>query len=494
MPATLAQFTCPACAQPFLSRQHHELSVQVCPHCAFTGAAGQFLKSAGPAAPPMNVQRRQPSLPLTDSGSPPTAKRAVSSPAVDPSGWVVREYPAIGSPAGSSSRPDTPPQPVQSPRSPAPEPNWEAAQAYADGPSSPLAPLRMAAAKALPEPEPAAGPGPASPPPVEWSPMKPSSPPKLSTWPGMTPPMPDDSPDHFIPRPQRSYVWPLIAVLLMVLAGVVTALVLEEQHRASTFRSASSRTARTQAAEPRTPAPDPMPVALPRQPSTPASPESRLSPGEAAAQIEPLLQRFFAATTLDERLACIADATNQRESVNDFFGKATSPIEVTRCHPLNIPAVLLPGGHPCVLCEVTTSYPSPGTAIVRLASDPDGTFKLHWPTLADSLQARLYHFGKDLPDSPLWVNVGIRRTFGFDEKESVRSSHFVFDIQGLGNGDDRTVALAAKDQPIGRSLDHLTNWNQLYMVRALLHCVTIEGRKRIVFLDADLAGATDARQ
>jgi hypothetical protein len=316
--------------------------------------------------------------------------------------------------------------------------------------------------------------------------MKPSAPPKLSSWPGMTPPTHDqDSAADFVPKKQRSYVWPIVSVLLMLVAGVITALVLEAKHRADSHRSTLSE---TKTAEPmiKSAIPISVPVQLP--------PESRLTPDDASSQIETLLKRLFAATTPDERLACISDARHNRTSVETFFGKLPQPLKITKFRTLNSPALLLPDGHPSVLCEVQTTYPSPGTAIARLVSEPDGSLRLHWPTLLDSLEARLHHFSKDLPDNPMWVNIGLRRNFGFEETETIRAEHFVFDIQGLGNGEDRTIAFAAKDQPIGRSLDHLATWNQLYMVRALVHCVTIEGRKRITLLDAELVGADDLRQ
>ncbi len=106
----------------------------------------------------------------------------------------------------------------------------------------------------------------------------------------------------------------------------------------------------------------------------------------------------------------------------------------------------------------------------------------------------LFHYVETKPKDPTWVTIGARRNFGFDESETVRQQHLVFDIQGLGNGADRAILLASKNQPIGRSLDQLVRWNQLYLLRALVHFETIEGQPRLVILDADLISDDTSRQ
>lgn len=421
----------------------------------------------------MDVQIEAPAITPT--------QRLPSMPSADPAGWVVRDYPPI---------PAIPvmPSPAQPPIGPdarnVAETNWEAAQAYADS----LNPRRPTTVLAPPPGEPAPPP-PIPAEPLQWNPMKPSAQPKLTTWPGIDAQLgAPGSADDFIPKPKRSVVWPLVMLVIMIMAGVGTALFLEQQRLKQTVQVqvASSK-----------PIASELPMikaAIPVVATVPLPPESKLPPLEAATMIEDLLRKLFTASNTDARLACIADASHQRKDLTAFFEQQESPIELKLCRPFPATTFSLPGGNPTTLCEIGTSLPAPGTGIARLISDPDGSLKLDWPMLKDSLTGALFHYVETKPKDPTWVTIGARRNFGFDETETVRQQHLVFDIQGLGNGADRAILLASKNQPIGRSLDQLVRWNQLYLLRALVHFETIEGQPRLVILDADLISADISRQ
>lgn len=403
-------------------------------------------------------------------------------PSANPAGWDVRDYPPIPAIPAMPQSPTAPLHPE--PRGHA-EMNWEAAQAYADS----LNPRKPAPAPAPPPPPLEPLPAVSAPEPLQWNPMKPSTPPKLTSWPGIDAQLgtPGSAAD-FIPKPKRSLVWPLIMLVVMIMAGVGTALFLEQQRLED---SARVQVAASKPVEADLPVIKP---AIPVVASIPLPPESKLPPLEAAALIEELLRKLFAASSIEARLACIADASRQRPDITAFFEHQESPVELKLCRPFPATTFSLPGGHPTTLCEIETSLPAPGTGIARLISESDGSLKLDWPMLKDSLMGTLFHYVETKPKDPTWVTIGARRNFGFDESETVRQQHLVFDIQGLGNGADRAILLASKNQPIGRSLDQLVRWNQLYLLRALVHFETIEGQPRLVILDADLISDDTSRQ
>ena len=484
MSSTLTHLTCPACGQAFLSMHRHSLSVQSCPHCAFSGASAQFVAVVNQPTSALTIKRRAPrphphaAEIIVEPPAQAPSSRMPAMPSANPAGWDVRDYPPI------PAIPTTP-APALTPVGPdakgTAETNWEAAQAYADS----LNPRRPTTVMAPPPIQPA--PVPAEP--LQWNPMKPSAQPKLSTWPGIDAQLgAPGSADDFIPKRKRSLVWPLIMLVIMIMAGVGTALFLEQQRQKQT---AEAQAATSPPVEPAFPIIKPaIPVVAP----IPLPPESKLPSLEAATLVEDLLRKLFAATTLEARLACVADASHQRDGVSAFFEKQESPIELKFCRPFPATTFSLPGGHPSTLCEISTSLPSPGTGIARLISESDGSLKLDWPMLKDSLSGALFNFVAAKPKDPMWVTIGARRNFGFDETETVRQQHLVFDIQGLGNGADRAILLASKNQPIGRSLDQLVQWNQLYILRALVHFETIEDQSRLVILDASLIPDDTSRQ
>lgn len=328
---------------------------------------------------------------------------------------------------------------------------------------------------------------------MDWSPMKPSGQAKLAPWPGMAPQFVDSgSADDFIPKPSRSFVWPLIGLISVLLIAAVMALVVRNQNLTDTvsrMSSGQSETINRAGVDLDSPTIKP---AIVTEPTPPARPESLLTPKQTEEKIKALAETLFTASTNEERVACIADAKHQRQSLEDYFSKLSEPHELKTVRALTNTVRCLPLGQPAIVCLVETRQSTHGPAITRLISEEDGAFKLDWPMLSDSLQATLSNYSKTPHTEPQWTTIGIRRNFGFDEKESVRQTQHVFDIQGLGNGSDRTFALAAKDSPIGRMLDKTIAWNELFIVRVLLHYVNVDDQPRLSIIDTEAMPLNDS--
>jgi len=414
------------------------------------------------------MRRRQPRFA-------PTSGTAAS---VNPSGWEVRSFhpiqanpPVASPPALGHAQPASPSAP-----------NWEVTQAYVDGRN---VGHRSASIAREQMDEPTASQSP----PERWVPVQPGIIPAIKPWQDIEPQIgQDDSAADFVPRRRRSIVWPLIIVMMLAGLGAVIALLIEQQRVAAKVQT--QKTVAEQSARPQT-GPYTIKAAMEVSPNVVLPPESKLSPWDASAQAEALLHKLTAAKTLDERVACLADGQRHRDSVESYFTALSSPLEIKDCKGFPSSVKALPSGLPMILCEVTTNLPT--SPLTRLVSSEDGSFKLDWNLLHDSISGLLTSYSKAPHADPQWISIGLRRNFGFDEPESVRQAHYVFDIQGTGDGSDRTIALAVKDSPTGRALNQAIGWNQLYIVRTLLHYATIEGRERLVIVDAELLPSGDNR-
>ena len=478
MSAALIHLFCPACGQAFLTHAQHALSVQSCPHCAYTGTAGQFIGEDASTTAGLDIRRRE------------HVRRAPTAPmaAANPHAWVVRTYePIVPAPvAGATPGPLVVPSfRYDLPR----DPQWETMQAFAAAPSYPSPPVVEARPAGVPI-EPAAQPKM-----VPWSPMKAPGTRKLTPWPSLdiasTGNGPSGGAEYFVPRRKRSFIGLFIVLVALVLTGVVGALWLDKESAARA--NAWLRMAGESIVKPRSevaskpPAPEPATVEPEIRAAVPLAPENALTPVQAASQIDALLRTMAAATTIEARLDCIANGPHFRDSVEAFFKQASGPLQITQLRPLPSAVQALPGKYPVTLCVVTAVMADgPVNGLVRLAQSPDGSLKLDWPTLNDSLLRKLTHYAKTQQTSPEWMTIGVRRNFGFEETAEVREKHFVFDIQGLGDGSDHMFAVVPKDNAVGRSLDDTLSWNQLYIVRALVHWTTAGDRPRITLLDAEL--------
>lgn len=469
--SSLVHLRCPACSQAFVGPLQHALAVQACPHCAFAGATELFASMEVQAAA-IPFQRRAVQRPALAS-SPHTSmsmRRGPSTPLTQPEAWQVREFPAItaakvsgGAVPDVARAPDVRSQPTES--------NWQATQAYVDRrPSTPLmtqhaesvAPAEWLNAVSKPAPVRKQPPSSAD----IWAPLRGSSVPKLTDWPGMA-----VSDPYANPAPPSRSQRRLIILGGLLLVGALVALFLRrgDEHTLQVAKASSL--------------PTPQAITPPVQAIPPAVPAREIDLKLLTSKGPAVLKAFFTgdATT---RADCIVEANRYDSMIEPFFSSRSAPVQFESMRPLDAPVISLPGGEFSTLCAVKTSLPACG--ITRFVAAADGSLKLDWPTLRDSLEGRLASYAKAPTDEPVWMMLGLRRNSGFNESDEVTRHYLVLDIQSQGDGSDHTIVLAMKNSPTGRALESKIGWNQLYLVRVLLSWQPIEGRPRLSVLDAEL--------
>jgi hypothetical protein len=482
MATALVQLLCPACGHAFLNATQHELAAQVCPRCAFNGATSLFDKSptktAGLVVKRGESHRFGPTM-GTQTG--PTRLGSTKSAATkEPTAWHIREFPAIKPATQSAAHAPRPTGPIRANNIHAePDAHWQERQALVQNPIGPL-PAKV-------EPEARAQTSADSPSTtMDLSSLKSGVQSALATWPGMGPDIEHGDASDFLGKPRRrTGFWVALALAIGVI-GALLAAIFNEATRSTAITQSFTR---AENSTPTTPLPSTIiksAIPLSREPSHSRSKTARAVVKDIEATGTRLITTLFAAKTSNERIECISEGARYRSSVDKFFSKLKSPITVTSFKPLGTPVKALPGNEVMTLCEVTTNYPASGTAITRLLAEADGIPRLDWPMLRDSLQSVLAIYARKPGIEPQWVSVGMRRNFGFNESEAVRKDYLVFDIQGTGNGNDRTIAIVSKSSPTGRAFDKVIPWNELYIVRTLLNWSEVEGKPRLTVLDAEL--------
>jgi len=460
------QLQCPACGQNALAPALHPMQLWRCPHCAYGATAEHFVILEPPVAA-VSARRR-------DSHR--FGPSAQAQPSLNPNGWHIQTYQPISQTRFAPSVQTAPLLPIHEAIGPADERDWLAAQAYVE---SHTAPLRRTFAS-----EPQAATAPEAPAPrvlitsSDWSPMKPAQAPKLTPWPGLAAEYAGEVPSHL--RGRASRLW-LALLSIFVVGGGAVAMILTDRQRndqvAQLTRDLASATTPAKAT-PQPLATAPVARVLP--------PESKLGLKETESLAEALLQRLLKATTDEQRLACIAEPKRHRDSLHEFFAAQPQPLTLQGFRALPAAVSTLPGNYPVTLCEARTSFSARTTAITRLVSSDDGSLKLDWPLLLDSLENQLANYAARPSPEPRWVMAGLKRNFGFSLPERIRASHHVFDIQCSGNGTDRTLVLLPKDSPTGRAFDSTLAWNDLYIVRTLLHWSVIDSIPMLTMLDGEL--------
>jgi hypothetical protein len=301
----------------------------------------------------------------------------------------------------------------------------------------------------------------------------------LATWTGPAPFVYDDEAAFEPTRRHPWIVWTAVGLAASIVIAIVTALWFD---RSDSTQVNQQLIAQSEAATQSNIAKAVVKRAIIPGAGPAAAPPS-LSPLDTQPKIEGLMSRLFGSTDIEARLQTIAQSERHRSSVQSFFKEHPAlAYDGVQALPTNIRT--LPGGHYMTLCEIKVKGNNKATAITRLLPE-GGDFKIDWLMMADSLGGRLATYGKAPDSQPQWITLGVRRNFGFDEPEKVRADNFVFDIQGTGNGADRTLALLPKNSPTGRVLDREISWNELYIVRVLLNWTSIEGQQRLCILDAE---------
>jgi hypothetical protein len=217
----------------------------------------------------------------------------------------------------------------------------------------------------------------------------------------------------------------------------------------------------------------------------PEPPECKLTLKESLHQVEALLVGLSSAKTMDERLICVASPDSQRLALAEFFAASQNQLKVEAFRALPMPAKLMPSGHQIVLFEAKTNSAGVGTSLIRLTGPDRDSLRLDWPLLEDSHTGALTTFLKTPEARPRWISLGLKRNFGFSESKPVRDASHVFDVQGQADGVDRTVALCAKDSAFGRVIDRVVSWDELYLIRLLVSWAPVDGKQRLVLIDAE---------
>lgn len=251
----------------------------------------------------------------------------------------------------------------------------------------------------------------------------------------------------------------------------------------------------TSPAPPEVPPTTPVPAA-PEQPATPEPvvrraeliPPSEIKVDlEAATRVAPqLFTQLNNAKTPAERAALLAEPEEHGADAEEFF--AGQKLELLSFKLSSITPRLLPGKQTVPLFQVTTRS-NPQGALLRLVPRAQpGTFLLDWPLFAETQQKRLSAFLQKGAGDPAWMHLGLRRSHGLDVPAALRDGLVVFSLQGAADGSQACLAVAPKNTPAGRYLDHETEWGQVYLARLLLQQRQLEDGTPAVFI-LDIEGA-----
>lgn len=283
----------------------------------------------------------------------------------------------------------------------------------------------------------------------------------------------------FITTRGRSFPW-LGVVLSLVAAGGAAALVILPMLKEEEKNTARATMPEQQIIGTALESVEPIQSTAPQYPTPP---ECQVTLDETTQKVQGLLADLCQAQTQEQRLACVAYAEDQRQSMAEYFVLNPKPMVAAGFRILPAPARLLPGRHETYLFEAKTNGSARGTTLLRLTGPSVSALKLDWDLLLDSHTGALTTFIQDPVAKPRWLSLALKRSFGFSESVGVRDSCHVFDIQGTADGTDRTIALCPKDSAFGRALDRAVPWNDLYIVRLLVGWAPISGNTRLTLLD-----------
>jgi hypothetical protein len=438
MSATHISLSCPHCEESFLTLAAGPLSMQACPHCAYTAQLGQFeavSQQAVSAGPSKRETRRF--GPTGGMAAPVTPSAPLPQPVLRSTPFSLAE-----------------PQNESEPMPPMPMPTAGAMAALATEPRSPL----PESLPTLPE---------------DWSPLQPSSGPRFSPA-GVMAEGAVFSHTLAQARERRlTWLWLSLGCLILAGAGLIA---LKPEWITGQTASLSAE------AEPTWTKSHPVLLAKPAAPSLPPSPESSVGYRESAAQVNRLIQAFQTAKTTDERIACLAYGEQKRQAVGEFFASSEGQISLHAFRPLPVMVKLLPSGSESPIFEAQTHANNTGSTLLRLTGPDREHLRLDWDLLKDSHTGALAKLGKDPSAAARWISVGLTRSFGLEEAKEIREAYHVFDVQGTATG-DRTLAFAAKDSPFGRALDQAVSWEGLYIVRMLVGWTPVGGQPRLTLLE-----------
>jgi len=237
------------------------------------------------------------------------------------------------------------------------------------------------------------------------------------------------------------------------------------------------------------PAPNPTELVPEIRRAEPAPKSVDLVAASAAAQS--LFLSLVEAKNPEERAALIAAPEEHGTDVEELF--AAGKLELISLKPSNATPQLLPSQEVVPLFQVVTKS-NPDGALLRMVEKPGGGFLLDWPLFAETQLQKLAKFQKTDSNQPAWFHVTLRRNHGLDAPASQRATQVFFDLQGSANGVVKGLATAQKESAIGRYLNRVTEWGNVYVARLLLQQGAADGGAKVItILDCEgaAAGATN---
>ena len=318
--------------------------------------------------------------------------------------------------------------------------------------------------------------------------MKPSNLPKLTPWPGLDP----DTGGPSAPAPwelaarKRGIPWGWLLIVL-VIGGLITTLIIERKRANETTAKLSREipAPTPQGNDPITDGSGTIAKALPVDEKK-LPQECLLTPTESEALVRSLLDRLFSDAPNEDRLATIADAATNKESLASFFTKHPN-VHLTHLSIISTPVRCLPAKAPQAIFDIMTTLSSKNSGIARLTTDDDGQLKLDWLLLQDSLDGAFASYQTQKPGViPQWITLGLRRNHGFGEPADMRQENLFFDMQGYGNGGDKNMVLVVKNSSTGRAMDAAIGWGDLVIARVLIGWQNFKGVPRLTVINTIL--------
>lgn len=224
----------------------------------------------------------------------------------------------------------------------------------------------------------------------------------------------------------------------------------------------------------------------------PPPPVTYVLPDAAAfsADAKTLVTQMFAATTPEERAACVHDGAKYGEQIEAMFGpSATQKVELRQLARIPGLPLSLPGGQPVLLYKLVTSS-CPAGALLRLETGADDKRRLFWPMLAETHEALLPAFLKRDDAEPAWFHVAMRPSHGLDLPAELRAKYLSFDAQSSAANDSHIVACVERDTPLARFLDRESEWGRVYVARLLVRKLNVEADSPCMIV-VDCEGAAE---
>ncbi|MCB1227869.1 MAG: hypothetical protein KDK99_18775 [Verrucomicrobiales bacterium] len=196
------------------------------------------------------------------------------------------------------------------------------------------------------------------------------------------------------------------------------------------------------------------------------------------------LDPLFAPSTVDRR-PYLHDADTALPRVEKFFARTPRP-DIGPIERLKIAPLLLSTGERIALFRISTTTNEAGGLGRFYDVDPNEPLQLDWDLFEETHDEVLknYLLDKSQHNESQWFQVGLRRTHGLELNEEQRETFHPFELQGAASGGVRVYAYCRKSLPIGKRLDELMDWSEVYLGTLLVGVEQMQtGEFRLMILD-----------